>query len=231
MSLFKEFQEEVEEFNLPGIEAADNAPRVREFRFKPLAYVETDPILLAEAQGIIKEAKNKAQHIERQAYEEGFLQGQKDGREVGERSLEQQVQQFQDLVNALIREKEELYRQREQDLIDLVLLISRKIVVRELKIQPETIQEIVAAGFNLLSDSEDIKLHINPQDHELLQWAPQEAWPPGVTMVPDGTISPGGFLMKTATGEIDGTLKNRWALVAQLVQNMLQADDGQERAD
>jgi flagellar biosynthesis/type III secretory pathway protein FliH len=50
-------------------------------------------------------------------------------------------------------------------------------------------------------------------------------------MVPDGTISPGGFLMKTATGEIDGTLKNRWALVAQLVQNMLQADDGQERAD
>jgi flagellar assembly protein FliH len=231
MSLFKEFTGEVEEFSLQGIEGAEEAQLVREFRFQPLAFTETDPTLIAEAQGIIKEAKSKAQHIERQAYEEGFLQGQKDGREVGERSLEQQVQQFQDLVNALVQEKEELYRQRELELVDLVLLISRKVVVRELKIQPEAIQEIVAAGFNLLSDSEDVKLHINPQDHELLQWAPQEAWPPGVEMVPDGTISPGGFLMKTATGEIDGTLKNRWALVAQLVQDMLQADDGQERDD
>jgi flagellar assembly protein FliH len=134
-------------------------------------------------------------------------------------------------MNALVREKEELYRHREQELIDLVILISRKIVIRELKIQPEAIQEIVAAGFKLLADSEDIKLHISPQDHELLQWAPQEAWPPGLEMVPDGTVSPGGFLMKTATGEIDGTLKNRWAMVAQLVQTMLQADDERETAD
>jgi len=231
MSLFKEFEAEVEEYNLPGLEAGEKVPRVREFRFQPLAYVETNPVLLAEAQGILKEARTSAEHIERQAYEEGFLQGQKDGREVGERSLEQQVQQFQDLVNALLREKEELYRRREKELVDLVVLISRKIVVRELKMQPEAIQEIVAAGFKLLADTEDIKLHINPQDHELLQWAPQEAWPPGVEMVPDGTISPGGFLMKTGTGEIDGTLKNRWATVAQLVQDMLQAGDEREKAD
>jgi flagellar assembly protein FliH len=231
MSLFKEFKAEVEEFSLPGLEVVKGAPRVQKFRFQPLAYVETNPVLLEEAKGILKEARDKAQHIERQAYEEGFLQGQKDGREVGERSLEQQVQQFQDLVNALVREKEELYRRREVELIDLVLLISRKVVVRELKIQPDAIQEIVAAGFKLLSDSEDIKLHINPQDHELLQWAPQEAWPPGLEIVPDGTVSPGGFLMKTATGEIDGTLKNRWAMVAQLIQGMLQAGDERETAD
>lgn len=230
MSSFKEFDAEVEDFYLPGLDSGEEAPRVREFRFKPLAYVETNPVLLEEAQGILKEARTKAEHIERQAYEEGFLQGQKDGREVGERSLEQQVQQFQDLVNALLREKEELYRRREKELVDLVVLISRKIVVRELKIQPEAIQEIVATGFKLLADTEDIKLHINPQDHELLQWAPQEAWPPGVEMVPDGTVSPGGFLMKTATGEIDGTLKSRWAMVAQLVQDMLQVGDEREKA-
>jgi len=231
MSLFKEFEVEVEEFNFPGMDAGEEGPQVREYRFQPLAYVETDPTLLAEAKGIIKEARDKAQYLERQAYEEGFQQGQKDGREVGQRSMDQLVQQFQDLVNALIRDREELYRQREQALIDLVVLVSRKLVVRELKMQPEAIQEIVAAGFQLLTDTENIKLHINPQDYELLQWAPQDAWPPGVEMVQDGTISAGGFLMKTGTGEIDGTLKNRWALVAQLVQDMLQAGDGQEKAD
>ncbi len=133
MSLFKEFEVEVEEFTFPGMEGAEDLDQVREYRFQPLSYVETDPALLAEARGILKEARDKAQYIERQAYEEGFQQGQKDGREVGQRSMEQLVQQFQDLVNALIQDREELYRQREQDLVNLVLLISRKIVVRELR--------------------------------------------------------------------------------------------------
>jgi len=230
MSLFKEFQVEAEDYNFPGLDAGDRPPRITEFYFQPLAFqepgMEPTQEMIEEAQGIIGEAKKRSQHIERQAYEEGFLQGQKDGQEVGERSLEQQIQQFQDLVNALAREKEELYRLREKELVELVLLISRKIVVRELKVQPEAIQEIVAAGFNLLADTENIKLHLNPKDHELLQQAPQDAWPPEVEMVPDGTVSPGGFLMKTGTGEIDGTFKNRWAVVAQMVQEALKGVDG-----
>ncbi len=233
MSLFKEIKEEVEEFHLPGFDSPEDAPQIREFRFQRLGFtgLGVTPEMMEEAQGIVGEARKRAQHIEREAYEQGFLQGQKDGREVGERSLEQLAQRFQELVHALLREKEELYRQREMELVELVLLISRKIVVRELKLQPEAIQEIVAAGFDLLAQTEDIKLRINPQDHELLQWAPQDAWPPGVELIADGTVSPGGFLMETATGDIDGTLKNRWAVVAQLVQERLQAINERAAAD
>ena len=100
-----------------------------------------------------------------------------------------------------------------------------------MKLQPEAIQEIVAEGFRILADTENIKLRLNPQDLEILQWAPQESWPPGVEMVPDGTISPGGFLMETASGDIDGTLKNRWAAVAKMVHEALQAEDEQTKTD
>ncbi|OGR05491.1 MAG: hypothetical protein A3K23_03160 [Desulfobacca sp. RBG_16_58_9] len=235
MSLFKESEMEVEEYLFPGLDSEEETPPVTEYRFQPLAFrepgMEPTPEMLEEAQGIVGKARRRAQHIERQAYEQGFLQGQKDGREVGERSLDQQVQQFRDLVNALAREKEELYRQREKELVGMVLLISRKIVIRELKLQPEAIQEIVAAGFRLLADAENIKLRINPQDHELLQWAPQDSWPPGVELVPDGTIGPGGFMMETATGEIDGTLNSRWEVVAQMVHKTLQAEDEPAGAD
>ena len=235
MSLFKGTDAEVEEFSFPGFDAGDPGPRVKEFSFKPFAYqepnMEPTPEMLAEAQGIVWEAKKKAEHIEREAYEQGFNQGQKDGREVGERSLDQQVQQFKSLVEALTRDREELYRQREEELLDLVLLISRKIVARELKLQPEAIQEILAGGFRVLADAEDIKVRISPQDHEMLQWAPQETWPRGVELVADGTIHPGGFLMETATGDIDGTLNNRWDEVTKLVKGMLQEKDGRPEAD
>ena len=235
MSLFKEAQVEFTEFSFQGFAGGEERERVTEFCFQPLAYqepgMEPTPEMIEAAQGIVGEARKKAQHIERQAYEEGFQQGQKDGREVGERSLDQQVQQFREMVVALVQEKEELYRQREKELLDLVLLISRKVVVRELKLQPEAIQEIVAGGFRILADTENIKLRINPQDHEIMQWAPQETWPPGVEMVPDGTISPGGFIMETATGDIDGTLKNRWASVARMVQKALQAENEHPETD
>jgi flagellar assembly protein FliH len=235
MSLFKENQDQVEDFLFPGFDSGEERERITEFLFQPLAYQEPDmeptPEMIEAAQGIVGEARKKAQHIERQAYEEGFEQGQKDGREVGERSLDQQVQQFRDLVQALAREKEELFRLREKELLDLVLLISRKVVVRELKVQPEAIQEIVAGGFKILADTENIKLRINPQDYEILQWAPRESWPLGVELVPDGTISPGGFMMETACGDVDGTLKNRWAVVARMVQKALQAKDEHTESD
>lgn len=235
MSLFKEKQEIVADFLLPGFDLQEERELITEFLFQPLNYrdpnLEPTPEMLAEAQGIVGEAKKRAQHIERQAYEEGFQQGQKDGREVGERSLDQQVQQIREIVQTLAREKEELYHRREQELLDLVLLISRKVVVRELKLQPEAIQEIVAGGFKILADTENIKLCINPQDYEVLQWAPQESWPPGVELVADGTVSPGGFLMETASGDIDGTLKNRWAVVAKLVHDALQAEDERTKTD
>ena len=243
MSLFKETfketfkgtQDEVTDFCFPGFDSGEERERITEYCFQPLAFqepgMEPTPEMIEAAQGIVGEAKKKAQHIERQAYEEGFQQGQKDGREVGERSLDQQVQHFRDMVQDLVQEKDELYRQREKELLDLVLLISRKVVVRELKLQPEAIQEIVAGGFRILADTENVRLRIHPQDHEILQWVPQESWPPGVELVADGTVSPGGFVMETATGDIDGTLKNRWAAVAKLVQDALQAENEHTKSD
>ena len=235
MSLFKESQPDVEEFSFPGFDQGDTRPIITEFRFEPFAFKEPGmaptPEMIAEAQGIVGEAKKKAQHIEREAYEQGFLQGQKDGQEVGERSLDQQVQQFRDLVQALVREKEELYRQREQELLDLVLLISRKIVARELKLQPEAIADIVAGGFKILSDTEDVKVRLHPQDHEILEWASKENWPADVELIVDGTIEPGGFIMETASGDIDGTLNNRWAVVTKLVLEALQAEDEPTESD
>lgn len=226
MSSAKNPQFEVEDYLYPGL-AEGEGPPIREFVFKPLAFREPATAKeMEEARGILGEARQKAEHIEREAYEQGFLQGQKDGREMGERSLDQLLQQFQGLVAAMVQEKEELYKQREQELVDLVLLICRKIVVRELSLKPEIIRDIVAEGFKILANSENIKLRLHPQDHEILQRAPQEGWPPGVELIPDGTVSPGGFLMETATGEIDGTFQNRWAVVAQVVQNALKVADG-----
>ncbi|MBI4794804.1 MAG: hypothetical protein HY790_03025 [Deltaproteobacteria bacterium] len=80
MSLFKETPEQVEEFLFPGFDTGEERELITEFCFQPLAYqepgMEPTPEMIEAAQGIVGEARKRAQHIERQAYEEGFEQGQ-----------------------------------------------------------------------------------------------------------------------------------------------------------
>jgi flagellar assembly protein FliH len=89
----------------------------------------------------------------------------------------------------------------------------------------------VAQGFQYLADSEEIKLRLNPLDYEILQQGSRDSWPAGVELVADGTIEAGGFLLETPTGDIDGTLENRWAVVSQVVRDAIQVADETQSAD
>jgi len=177
--------------------------------------------LTSMAEQILADAEAKRQHIEQQAYEEGFLQGQKDGQEVGRRGLEEIIQRFEKLLQALMEEKEALYHQRERDLVELARLIGQKIVIRELTTQPDIIRDLVDSGFHKLFEAEQLKLLIHPQDYEFLSHHSRDSWPPGLELVPDSAINPGGFRLETDRGDLDGTLETRWAQVNEAIDKVL----------
>jgi flagellar assembly protein FliH len=153
----------------------------------------------------------------------GFQQGQKDGHEVGRRALEEVVKRLQNLVIDIEQERESLFRQREKILVDLVLLISEKLLARELSLHPEAIRQIIEEGFRQVAQQEGVRLLVSPPDYEVLRQENLESWPPGVELTADGTISPGGFRLETSLGEVDGTRQTRWNLVVQAVQQALEA--------
>lgn len=165
------------------------------------------------ADQILADAEAKRQFIEQQAYEEGFRQGQKDGQEVGRRGLEEIVQRFEAMLVSLVAEQERLFHRRERELVELALIVSRKIVGRELSTQPEAIREVLAAAFHNLSETERLRLLVHPQDYECIKSYTQSSWPSGLEMGADASLTPGGFLLETDQGEIDGTLETRWANV------------------
>ena len=176
----------------------------------------------AKAEEILAAAHLKAQDIEQQAYEEGFQQGQRDGQEVGRRALEEVVKRLQNLAASLEEERESLFRQREGILLELVLLVSEKLLARELDLHPEVIRGIIEEGFRKVAHQEGCRVLVSPLDYEVLHRENLDAWPRGVDLVADGTINPGGFRLETALGEVDGTRETRWALVIQAVQQAVE---------
>jgi flagellar assembly protein FliH len=181
---------------------------------------ESEPARTAEQ--ILAAAEEQRQYIEQQAYEEGFRQGQKDGQEMGRRGLEEIIQRLEKMLASLVEEKEALYQRRERELVELALLLSKKIVGQELTIQPEAIRDLVAEGFRHLADAEQLKLRVHPQDYKLLAHHAQESWPPGLELIPDGTLTPGGFRLETERGELDGTLETRWANINEAIAKVLE---------
>lgn len=218
----------VEEFQLPGLEDQRETSAPGPFEFQPWEFSgpEGGPLMeqnLADrAEEILAAARLTAQEIERQAYEEGFQQGQQDGQEVGRRGLEEVTKRLQNLLAALEQEHENLFRQREEVLLELALVVSEKLVARELSLQPEAICGIIEEGFRQVAHQEGLRLLVSPPDYEILQQENLDSWPPGVELMADGTISPGGFRLETSLGEVDGTRETRWALVVQAVQQALE---------
>ncbi len=227
----------VEEFQLPDLEASGESPTPHLPRFQPWEYGDCEDDLPPESEtspneeGILAAARLKAQEIEQQAYEDGFQQGQKDGQEVGRRALEEVVKRLQELVTDIEQQRESIFRQREKLLLDLVLLISEKLLARELSLHPETIQQIIEAGFRQVAQQEGLRLLVSPLDYEVLRQQNLESWPPGVELKADGTVNPGGFRLETSLGEVDGTRQTRWNLVVQAVQQALESSYGSAGED
>jgi flagellar assembly protein FliH len=227
----------VEEFQLPSLEGESKGAPSAPLNFQPWDYgvpgggPQDTQNLATLSEEVLAEARQKAQEIEQQAYEDGFQQGQKDGLEVGRRALEEVVKRLQSLVADLEQERETLFHQREQILLELVLLVSEKLVARELSEHPEAIRSIIEAGFRQVSHLEGLRLLVSPPDYEILRQENLDSWPPGVELVADGTISPGGFRLATTLGEVDGTRETRWARVVQAVQQALETSNAPSPAD
>ena len=220
--------EAVKEFQWQGLEAQTKAPAPEPMEFQPWDYSlpECTPPeglgVTAKIEDILAAAHLKAQDIEQQAYEEGFQQGQKDGQEVGRRALEEVVKRLQDLVETLEQDRESLFQQREGVLLDLVLLVSEKLVARELSLHPEAIRQIIEEGFRQVAHQEGLRLLVSPLDYEVLRQENLDSWPPGVELQADGTVSPGGFRLETSLGEVDGARETRWSLIVQAVQQAVE---------
>ncbi len=227
----KDGAEAVEEFQLPSLEGKKTGSLSEPLDFQLWDYGvlggdPQDPQKLTRmSEEVLAEARQKAQEIEQQAYEDGFQQGQQDGQEVGRRALEEVVKRLQNLVADLEKEREALFCQREQILLELVLLVSEKLVARELSQHPEAIRSIIEEGFRQVTHLEGLRLLVSPPDYEILRQENLDSWPPEVELMSDGTVSPGGFRLVTSLGEVDGTRETRWALVVQAVQQALETSD------
>ena len=178
------------------------------------------------------------QSIQKHAYEEGFALGRREGRDVGQREVAQQfearyqpkLKALASMLRAIAAPIERLDDELERTLVDMVVLIARQLIRRELKTSHGEIVAVVReAVASLPIASRHPRIHLNPEDVDIVRQAfalgdTQEAY----TLEEDPLITRGGCLIETATSFIDATVEARLnATIAQCF-GSLREDDQNE---
>jgi flagellar assembly protein FliH len=156
-------------------------------------------------------ATGNTEKLQQQAYEEAFARGLVEGRDAGRQLIAGQSGRLEQLMCNLAQPYEDLDKRVEKELLALVFSIVRQLVGDEISEKPELIMAIVNKAVAVLpSASRDLRLHLHPEDaqllHELLPDPDRERqW----RIIEDVAVDRGGCRVVTETSQVDATVETR----------------------
>ncbi|MFP5212804.1 MAG: FliH/SctL family protein [Acidobacteriota bacterium] len=189
---------------------------------------EADPIAELEAmlQTRLHELERRAEEVEREAYEKGYSQGEKDGAEIGLKSMgvvKEHLEQLFEVLNALPSRVLGDYREW---LTATCIAATKQLVRRELETRPDDISRIVEAVLSDAVEHHTIAVYLNPKDLELVRnhvKEIEEQTGRTFTLKPDAAIERGGCRLESDLQLVDATIESRFKLLEQALRGDTEA--------
>ena len=164
----------------------------------------------AEIKEIRREAQERIKITKKEAYDRGFSEGIWKGIDQEKKKLSQTLESVTKLINDLKISKDEFFENSEKEIIDLVFLIAKKVIHREVDINREIIVSVLRDTIKDVRDKEGVKIRLNTKDYHYLM----EASPDFLskfcdikdTLIEDEEIGRGGVVIETHSGGMDARL-------------------------
>jgi flagellar assembly protein FliH len=157
----------------------------------------------------------KLERVERDSYEKGFAQGQKDGLALGRSKAEEIWKKMHALFEELSLLKTKALEEAEEQIIKLSMTVARKIVKKELATDPDTVKRSLQQALAFLKDKSFVRILVNPEEMKVL-----EPYLPELTatkkierfeLAEDQCVERGGCILETGFGRINATIENQFA--------------------
>ena len=169
------------------------------------------------------ELERQSLEIERDAYGKGFAQGEKDGLDLGQKSVQVVGSQIERLAKSMKALPAKIFEDYRQWLIRTSIGIARQIVNREIQTTPEIVADLVR---DLVAEAEQhstLTVHLNPNDLELLEKKTDftsMADEKNFVLKADREVERGGCRIESAIQLVDGSFE---AMFQKLEKQLLEA--------
>ncbi|MGI9262617.1 MAG: FliH/SctL family protein [Woeseiaceae bacterium] len=166
------------------------------------------------------------QKLQKQAWDEAFQEGRKEGLKAGQDEIDKRAERFDELMVALSKPFDRLDGTVEKQLVELSMTIVKQLFRRELTSDPGHVIGVVREAMQLLPvASRAIEVHLHPEDAQLVReslspTAGERAW----TIVEDPLISRGGCQVTTDNSQVDAQAETRLNAIV----NSISGDERQQ---
>jgi flagellar assembly protein FliH len=180
-----------------------------------------------ETERIIADAKNRAAEIEgeirqsmeserKEIREKGREEGREEGFSEGKAEVERLIERTQVVLERAQDKRGEILSETEQEIIDLVLLISRKVIKVISESQRNVIVSNVVQALRKVKARGDVIIRVNMNDLQLATEHKQEfikllEGAKSVQVIEDSSVDSGGCIIETDFGEIDARISSQLA--------------------
>jgi flagellar assembly protein FliH len=181
----------------------------------------------AEAERILAEAGQKAEEIKssaqgtfdnerKEAAEAGFKEGREAGYAEGRAEADRLIERVRTVLERAQNRREEILVETEGQIVDLVLLMTRKVVKIISETQAEVVKANVVQALRKIKGHGNIIVRVNMRDVKLTtehinSFIKQMEGIKGVQVAEDSTVNPGGCIIETDFGEIDARISSQLA--------------------
>ena len=156
------------------------------------------------------------EEIERVAREEGYAAGFAEGRAAAKQQIDEQLARLESLCAAAARPLDALDDITEQELARLATVMARRVVGRELQLDPSLIELAVReAAAALPSATRELRVWVHPDDLTLLRelGVTEATWQLGAR----STLSRGDCMLESERSRLDARVDTRLAAVIDVV--------------
>jgi len=157
------------------------------------------------------------------AREHGRLEADHAARQQAAERLQPVLAAFEALIQDLSGQGRRLRTEAERDTVKLAVAIARRILHREIAVDPEAVLGLVKAAFAKVEARETHRLRVSSAGAALLgQHRAQLNFPPSLEIAADGSLPQGGAIFETSRGDLDASIDTQLGEIERGLADMVQ---------
>jgi len=156
------------------------------------------------------EAKRRAES----EYQRGLAEGEAAGARKAAAKIDPAVERLARTIADLASYRDRFRRESEQDLVAVSIAIARRILRRELSIDPDAILGLVKVAMDKVSLREVHRVRVHPDDVAALRNQLQRIQaPPAIEVEGDAGLERGAVIFETARGSLDASMETQLRII------------------
>lgn len=151
--------------------------------------------------------ESERERIEREAYQRGFAEGKNLGKEQASAELQPVLERLSRCLAEVAALRPRMRREAEKDLVTLAIAIARRVLHRELTLDPQSIEVLIKVALDRLESRELYTVRIHPDQEAIIRkLLDRFSSAHKIEIITDKALQAGDVLLETQHGSIDASV-------------------------